>query len=327
MALNIDTQDLVNYPGNTKRVTIDVDSIVPTGYEGDEQIVLTISTNAYSDIANTTAIQNLYITEAKSGWIKSSGFKGNKFALDATSTNMRLRLDSTASGTSQVGGQWGYYPITLAHDNGAYLTGEAVAADMETKIRAIPDTAGWKTADDGFILSYRNASVEFSDGKFKIISGSITNYYTGTNKSAVAVASGTANDVTSSLGFDLTLSSEDIANTAVREAEVTTTYYPNAAGASHTLYISTGTSVQTGEAMAITDGINTDYFTVDGVVADSQLTVASGSIANSYVANKAKVQLLRLGDPEGEPTSYFTSVDGLARYGLKYMVNQIDYSS
>ncbi len=323
MALNIDTQDLVNYPGNTKRVTVDVDSIVPTGYEGDEQIVLTISTTAYSDITNRTAIQNLYVTEAKSGWIKSSGFKGTKFALAAVSTDMRVRLDSTASGTSQVGNQRGYYTVTLDHDNGAYITGEAVASDMETKIRAIPDSAGWKTADDGFILSYRNCSVEFSDGKFKIISGSITNYYTGTNKSAVAVSSGTTNDVSSVLGFDIALSSEDMANTAVREAEVTVTYYANAT----TLWISTGTSVQVGEAMVITDGVNTDYFMVDGVTGDSQLTVASGSITNSYVANKAKAQLLRLGDPEGEPTSYFTSVDSLGRYGLKYMINQIDYSA
>ncbi len=323
MALNIDTQDLINYPGNTKRVTIDVDSIVPTGYEGDEQIVLTISTTAYSDITNRTAIQNLYITEAKSGWIKSSGFKGTKFALDAASTNMRIRLDNTASGTSQVGSQWGYYGIALDHDSGAYITGEAVAADLETKIRAIPDSAGWNTADDGYILSYRTCSVEFSDGKFKIISGSMTNYYTGTNKSAVTVASGITNDVFSALGFDLSLSSEDIANTAIREAEVTTDYSANDV----TLWISTGTSVQVGETMVITDRTNTEYFMVDGVSGDAQLTVASGSITNDYTANKAKVQLLRLGDPEGEPTSYFTSVDGLGRYGLKYMINQIDYSA
>ena len=49
MALNVDTQDLTNYPGINKRVTLEVDSLVPYGYEGDEQIVLVVSTTAYSD--------------------------------------------------------------------------------------------------------------------------------------------------------------------------------------------------------------------------------------------------------------------------------------
>ena len=31
MAINIDTQDLDNYPGNVKRVTVDQDQIVPAG--------------------------------------------------------------------------------------------------------------------------------------------------------------------------------------------------------------------------------------------------------------------------------------------------------
>ena len=55
MALNVDTQDLVNYPGTVKRVTIDVSSIVPQGYQGDEKIVMTGATTAYSDNNNNTA--------------------------------------------------------------------------------------------------------------------------------------------------------------------------------------------------------------------------------------------------------------------------------
>jgi hypothetical protein len=323
MALNVDTQDLENYPGNTKRVTIDVASVVPTGYEGDEQIVLTVATTAYSDNTNRTAIQDLYMTESKSGWIKSSGFMGNKFALDATHNEIRIKLDNTISGTSSYDGSFGYYTVVLSHDDGAYITGEAIADDLETGIRAIPTSGAWETADDGYILSYKNCSVEFNDGKFKIISGSIGNYYVGTNKSAVTMASGVQNDCSGMLGFNLTLSSEDIANTTVREALTTVDYTPG----DLTLWIQTGTGVVAGQAMAVTDGTNVDYFMVDNVTADTQLTVVSGSITHNYTASEARVQLLKIQDPEGEPTSHYSSIDALGRYGIKHMVNQIDYSS
>jgi hypothetical protein len=323
MALNVDTQDLENYPGNTKRVTVDVASIVPAGYEGDEQIVLTVSTTAYSDNTSRTAIQNLYITESKSGWIKSSGFMGNKFALDGTHNEIRIKLDNTVSGTSGYDGSFGYYTVTLSHDDGAYINGEAVADDMETKIRDIPTSDDWEIADDGYILAYKNCSVEFSDGKFKIISGSIGNYYVGTNKSSVVVVSGTQNDCSNMLGFNLTLSSEDITNTTVRESLITTSYVPGET----TLWIQTGTGVESGQVMLITDGTDIDYFMVDNIIADTQITVASGSITNNYTISEAKVQLLQIQDPDGEPTSHYTSMDSLGRYGIKHMVNQIDYSS
>jgi len=206
MALNVDTQDLENYPGNNKRVTVDIDSLVPVGYEGDEQIVMTVSTTAYSDIANRTAIQDLYITEAKSGWIKSSGFKGSVFQLDDTHKTFRIALDTTVSGW--LGSGW--YTVILDEDDGSNLPGTEVAEDMETKIRALPTGAQWNTGDDGLIMAYKNCSVEFNSGKFKIISGSIGDTYIGVDKSAVTVTSGLADDCLSWLGFDLTISSEDL---------------------------------------------------------------------------------------------------------------------
>jgi len=323
MALNIDTQDLENYPGTTKRITVDIDSLVPYGYEGDEQIVLAISTTAYSNNVSRTAIQGLYITEGKSGWLKSSGFKGTKFALDSTHNALRLKIDNTISGSSSYGGNYGYYDIVLAHSNGAYLTGEVVAADLESKIQAIPDSDDWNVADDGYVMSYKNASVEFENGTLKIISGSISNYYTGINRSSIAVASGTINDCSELLGFDLVVSSETLAATTVREVLVTNNYTIG----STSLTIQTGTAAQQKESMAITDGTNTDYFLVDEIIGDSVITVASGSITHNYIADKAKIQVLRLQDPAAVPPAYHTSIDSLARYGLKYIVNQIDYSS
>ena len=62
MAINIDTQDLVNYPGTVKRVTVDQEQVVPQGYEGDEQFMLSFSTTAYSDNTARTRIQDNYVT-------------------------------------------------------------------------------------------------------------------------------------------------------------------------------------------------------------------------------------------------------------------------
>ncbi len=322
MALNIDTQDLVNYPGNNKRVTIDVSSLVPAGYEGDEQIVMVVSTTAYSNNSNRTAIQDLYITEAKSGWIKSSGFKGSVFQLDTNLNTFRIKLDTTVSGYNGSG----WYDVVLAHDDGSNILGAEVASDMETKIRALPTGAQWAAADAGFILAYKNCSVEFTSGKFKIISGSISDSYTGTDRSSVAVVSGTSDDCLNMLGLDLPISSEDLAGIQIKEAELIQNY---PYGGDYTvLYTSGGTGAAIGDAMAITDGTSIDYFIVqDTGPATGQFTVVSGSISNTYTAYNAKAQLLRLNDPDFEPTSHYGTVDSLGRYGIKNMVNQIDYSS
>jgi hypothetical protein len=317
MAINVDTQDLINYPGISKRVTVDLASLVPIGYEGDEQIVMVVSTTAYSDAVARTSISNLYITEAKAGWLKSSGLKGSQFALSSSANTMRIKLDSTVSGSNGSG----WYTIALAHDGGIPLAGEIVAEDMETKIQAL--TNSLNAADEGFALAYKNCMVEFNNGKFKIVSGSVGNYYTGTNKTAVAIASGTTNDCTVMLGFDLPVRSEVIASTAVKESLITADYSAN----DTTLWIGTGTGVLVKEAMSITDGTYTDYFTVQNVVADSQLTVISGAITHSYVNGKAKVQKLRMQDPDNQPVSPFASIDALGRHGIKHMTNQIDYSA
>ena len=320
MALSVDTQDLVNYPGTNKRVTVDINSLVPTGYEGDEQIVMLVSTTAYSDNTNRTAIQDLYITEAKSGWIKSSGFKGSAFQLDGTHNTFRIALDTTISGYNQTG----WYNVVLDHDDGSNLPGIQVASDMEDKIRAQPDGMQWSVGDNGLMMAYKNCSVEFTSGKFKIISGSIGDAYTGLDKSAVAVVSGTSDDCLSWLGFDLVISTEDLAGVQVKEAEVLTTY----SGAA-TLYTSGGTGAVAGDAMAISDGNNTEYFIVDSLnPSGSDIDIVSGTEpSNTYLANQAKVQLLKVNDPEFEPTSAFGTVDAIGRYGIKNMVNQIDYSS
>lgn len=326
MAINIDTQDLVNYPGTTKRVTLDQDSIVPVGEEGDEKYVLKFSTTAYSDNANSTAIQDMYITEFKAGWCKSSGFAGSggKYDLDATHYKLKVKLDATVSGSDGSG----YYEISLDYNvDETPITGDAIAADMEEKIRALT----METADTGFSLSYVNCSVYHQEGKFWIISGTAGDYYTGSNRSSVKVTTASTNDCTAELGFEAgtSLNSEDLDAVAVREAALGANYTTDTTP----MTIGAGTGVAAGDCLIITDGINTDYFTALAGTTDTSIVVPTNGnnsyvgIANSYTTSGTLIQKLRRQDPEGRPTMWYTDIDAISRFGVKSIINQIDYSS
>jgi len=326
MALNLDTQDLDNYPGRTKRVTVDLSSIIPIGFDGDEQFILSTTTTAYSDNAARTAIQSLYVTEMKAGWCKSSGFVGSsgKFYIDDTHNSLKVRLDATVSGTDGSG----YYTITLTpNDDMTPVDGEVLADEMEQKIRAVANVIA--TADTGFSMAYRNASVEYKNSKFWIVSGSVGKYYSGSHRSSVLVAPASINDCTERLGFDLPTTSVALDSVAVKETLLNSNYTANTS----TVSVNTGTGAQPGMAFMITDGVNTDYFTAISGTTDSAIKVATTAtnsytgISHSYSANRAKLQLLKEQDPEGSPTSWYTSIDKLIRYGIKVMVSQIDYSS
>lgn len=326
MAINIDTQNLELFPGNTKRISIDLESVVPYSNEGDEIFVLSASTSAYSDNTLRTTIPDLYVTELKSGWCKSSGFAGasGKFYIDNTHKTMRIKINATASGIDGSG----YYDINLTpNDDSTPITGEIIAAELEDSIRALANTLN--SADVGFYTAYKNASVEYKNGKFWIISGSMGPYYTGNNRTSVVVASGTTNDCTEVLGFDLSTTSYALASIAIKETLLNNDYTVG----DSTVSVNTGTGATAGKAFMITDGINTDYFTALSGTTDSSIVVATeaannyAGIVNNYTASKAKLQLLREQDPESVPTSWYTSIDQLVRFGIKTIANQIDYSS
>ncbi len=326
MAINISTQDLINYPGNLKTVTVDQTSVVPAGYEGDEQYVLVFSTTAYSDIANTTTIQNVYVTDYIAGWCKSSGFAGSggKFDLDATHKTLDIKIDNT---TTTSGSGDGYYEIVLAYnDDSTPMAGSDVAADMETKIRAL----SMSTIDTGYALSYLNCSVYYQDGKFWIISGSMGSNYAGDNRSSVKVKAGATNDCSKELGFNLTLDSQALFGIAVTEGYITSNYITDTTP----LAVSAGTGVSAGDCLMIDDGTNTDYFTALSGTTDTSVVVPTNAnnsfvgIGNSYTtASGAKIQILREQDPEGRPTLWYSNIDAITRWGIKVLVNQIDYSS
>lgn len=325
MSINIDTQDITQYPGNIKRVTVDQTKIVPINNEGDEVFVTTISTNAYSDNTVNTAIADLYIMDLTIGWAKSSGLTGTagKYLLDATNNTMGVKMDATVSGTSQTG----YYQITLDYNPTTPKSGEEIAKDIEEKIRAIT----CEIADRGFQLAYTNCSVEYRESKFWIVSGSFADAFIGPYRSSCAVVSGTTNDCTGILGFTNPVTSEELDDATTIESLVTADYTADDLN----VYINTGTGIVAGDCCSITDGSTTDYFTVLGVADNGATLTVPTSGTNSFVGivnnyttgNYTRIQVLREQDPDTVPQSYVNSIDGLVKYGLKSIINQIDYSS
>jgi len=324
MAINLDVQDLDNYPGTVKRVTLDMDSVVPTGTNGDEKNMLTAATSAYADVDTREAIQTLYIMGQQVGWTKSSGFEGlsGKFQLTSSNRRLGINMDATVSGTYSYETK-GYYEIVLDYE-ATPIAGTAIASDMQAKIRAIT----CNSTDIGYQLAYRNANVVFDGGKFHISSGTIATSYTGAFKSSARVAPAQTEDCTSVLGFNQQLASEDLAGVTAVEAQVTVDY---TAGTTP-LTVSLNSGITAGDCFYITDGVNQDYCTALSVTL-GEITVpitASNSfngIANSYTtASGSFIQILKRQDPENTPNSYCKDIDELTRYMATSLINQIDFS-
>ena len=324
MALSIDTQDLDNWPGNIKKVTLDQSNVVLTGVEGDERFVLSFSTNAYSDNVERTAISDLYITTTNTGWCKSSGLTGSggKFLLTALECCLKVNIDYTTN--SGTGSGDGYYNIFLDYNgDGTPISGEIIAENIKTKIRALaPNLA---VGDAGLELSYLNTSAEFKNGRFFVTSGSVGEYYNGTNRTSVTISVPDSLSAAEVLGFDLNINSMIIDTMTVKEAVVTSSYTTDTA----TLMIGPGTGFVAGDCMMITDGTNKDYFTVISGSNDTMVTVSTEAvngyvgISNSYNSTVSKVQVLREQDPEVLPNTYHTTVDSICKHGIKSVVNQL----
>lgn len=313
MAVNVTVYDLENYPDNSKTVTVDQKTVVPLGYEGDEQWVLSFTTAAYSDNTNRTAIQDIYVTEMKAGWFKSSGFVGSngKFTLvSGVNAVLGIKMDNSAN----------TYYITL--DAGVNVPGASIANDMQTKIRNIPNGAAWGTADNGYQLAYINSIVDFSNNRFYIVSGMVSPYYTGANRSSVLVTASGSDACFTTLGFDLGTSSEAIAAISAKEALLASTA---ASGSSTIVVDSLYTGAVAYDVGMVTNGTYTDYFQIT-VVSGTTFTIAN-AVQHTYTLGVSKVQLLKYQDPDNLPNTYFDSVDKITRWGIDSLANQIDFSS
>jgi hypothetical protein len=313
---NVTVYDIETYPDNGKTVTVQLSSIVPVGAEGDEKWVISSSTTGYSDNTARTAIQDLYIREIKAGWFKSSGLAGGTFDITSSSKTIGVKMDAS---------NYTYY---IELEEGYNLTGDAIAADMEEKIRAIPDGATWNSADTGYQLSYKNCIVEFVNNRFYIVSGDVAPYYTGASRSSVYITSSGVDTAYTDLGFELGVDSQTMAGLKPREVLLASNYTSGSA----TMVIGNGTGAVDGDVFYITDGTNSDYFIAISVSGTTLTVPVSGTnsfepVAHSYTANSARVQRMMPGDPTADPTPYYVDVDSLVRFGIKSMANQLDFSS
>lgn len=316
MAISATVYDLENYPENSKTVTLDMLKIVPVGAQGDEKFILSCKTSAYADITAKTSIDDIFVQEFLCGWAKSSGFKGAVFTITAAYTDkLRVKIDNASAGDYS-----GYYEVVL--EPGINLTGDAVAADIQTKLRAVSLAA----ADSSKALGYKNCRCSFTNSRFVIKSGTISKLLSGNSASSVEVDITAVNSTAAiTLGFDLPVESKALAGTDIRE--VAASEYTAGAGV---LNVTTGLGYSHGDSMYITDGIQEDYFTaISGTETAINVTTSGihgvAGILHTYSAG-AKVQKLKYNDPEYVPGSCLNSVDDALTWGILSLANQIDFS-
>lgn len=302
MAVNVTVRDIDNYPGNSKTVTVDLNQLVALGGGGDEVWLASASTTATA--SGSATIQPVYINENMLGWSKSTGFNQGPYTINASQNTLKVSIDG---GTART--------ITLSNQDNP-VTGEAVAADMQEKIQVLAVTGGLEAGN----LSYKNATVEFSNGRFVIKSGAVNDSYTGTDRTSVAVTVGDSNNVATHLGFFAPIESYTIAGRSVKETYVAFQY---TVSSGTVLAVNNGTVASTGDCIAVTDGTNTEYRYVSSAVA-STITLNT-AMSNSYAAN-SRVQVLREQDPASTPVSVFVTVDDAVRFALASITNQLDFS-
>lgn len=300
MATNISVFDLVNAPGTQKTVTVDLTEVVPTGNNGEDIWVFTVSTTATA--SGGGAIQKLYINNTKLGWVKSSGLKTGPYDILSGARHLKVAIDEAIANGVEIALTTNTLPVP----------GEDVAKDIQKKINATAKTGGSKLGN----LAYLNAVVKYSNNTFTIISGVPSETYSGADRSSVAVSDGTTTTgLAALLGFNIPVSSEVLDSTQVKETSTFSTY----TSPSTTLVLSSAIA-STGDVFSITDGTNREYRGIT-TAAGATLTLASG-LANNYAAG-SKVQILREQDPSGEPPNIYTTIDDYVKFGVSYIVNQI----
>ena len=304
MAINETVRNLDVNPNVTKTVTLDLQKIIPTDTEGDEIYVTSAATTATSQFAGAT-VNTSFLREFKAGYSKSSGQANGPFTIDASNNELRVQID-------------GSLPTAITLSQGTGLTAEDIANDLQTQISAQAGVGGSREGN----LGYLNATVEFRNGRFRIISGTVSNTYTGVGKSSVTVLSG-ANDATPTLGFYLPVESEALSAKSPTETVLVTTY----SGGDPNLNVESVDGFAVGEAFTISDGTNREYFVASGIDSGSTLLGVSGSgLANTY-SGGAIVQRIYERDPDSQLASPYEDIDALIRFQLRSIANQLDYTS
>ena len=303
MATTVNVYDLINYPSSQKTVIVDHKQVVPYGAGGDEKWVISATTTATA--SGSASIQPVFIRTFTMGWCKSNGFNQGPYTVSASQNALQVSINGSS-----------FRAITLTTQVSP-VSGQALAVDMQQKIN---DLAAVGAAEAGNI-AFKNAWVEFENGKFMIQSGSPAEYYTGSGRTSVDVAAGASNDISVHLGFFAPVTSEDIASTTVSETYLAWPYVTSS-GWTY-VEVNNYAVASAGDCVGITDGTNTEYRYVSSAAAG--LINLNASLSNNYGAN-SKVQVLRLQDPSSAPVPAFSDIDDATRFAIASLVNQIDFS-
>jgi hypothetical protein len=305
MAVNVSVFDLDNYPNNSKTVTVDLSELVPYGSGGEDFWVLSSRTSATASGGAT--IQRLYINDTKLGWLKASGLNAGPYSVTGAMQHLTVSIDEAIGSGVEI-------ELT---DNVLSLGGDTVAADLQIKIQALGKIGGAKEGN----LSYLNACVTFVNGRFKVVSGTVSSEYIGANRSSVAITDGTTTTgLAAELGFDIPFTSETLAGTPVVQTSVSSAY----TAPSTTLLVTTAGVVSEGDCIAVSDGTNKEFRGVESSIGNT-VTLSSG-FTNSY-AGDSLLQVLDVRDPSGEPPPAYAKIDDYVKFSIASMVNQIDFSS
>lgn len=304
MAINETVKDITVNPSVSKTVALDMDKVVLIDTEGDEKYVLKTTTSATA--TGAAPITDIYIREFKAGYSRSSGFKTAPFTISSSNNTLNISIDGST-----------VREIIL--EEGTGLSGNNVAEDIQSKIAALAAVAA---QEDGN-LSFLNNSTLFENGRFTVIAGSLSNTYTGLGRTSVQVSSGSTNDASVTLGFDMAVESEALSSKRAVESTLSTDFTGNTV----TLNLTSVEDMNADEAYSITDGTNREYFVADTVtLSGATITVTSGAVANSY-ASGSVIQRVFERDPEADLASPLEDIDAIYRFGIKSLVNQIDFSS
>jgi hypothetical protein len=305
MAVNVSVFDLDNFPNNSKTVTVDLSELVPLGNKGEDTWVLSANTSATA--SGSVAIQKLYISDTKWGWLKSSGLNSGPYNVTGSQNHLKVAIDEAIGSAAEIA-------LTTSV---LMLGGDTVANDMTNQIQALGQLGGAKEGN----LAYLNACVSFENGRFKIVSGTASAVYTGSGRSSVSIADGTTTTgLAAELGFDIPFSSEVLAGASAQQTSIASAY----TSPSTTVTVTTAGIVTTADCIAVTDGTNTEFRGVESSIG-ATITLSSG-LASSYSAGTL-IQVLGLRDPSAEPPPAYTTVDDYVKFAIASIVNQIDFSS
>jgi hypothetical protein len=319
VAVNVTVRDIVNFPGGTaKTVTCDITQVVPvTGdpLEGDEIWVTSAVTTATA--SGGGSIENIFKNQMKRGFLKSSGLIPGTIVIPATA-RFKIAIDEDiGSGVD----------VTLTEGNNLLISD--VAQDMENQIKAEAEIGGGGAKIGN--LSYLNVQVRTNGNQFSIESGTVSTVFTGTGKSSVAIgAPDTGSDVRATLGFDIITSSETLAARQIAETSLASDYT-----AGDLLEVSSTAGFTAGSSLIVQDGTNSQVVVVSGAgvaggltAAQIRFTTESGVETNlsALYSTGSLVRLLHETDVS-DPVSAITTVDGLYRFSIDSIVNQIDFNS